>query len=45
MSYSRPPGCVRNPEEVPFLKVGDANGFPRLWNRDVCVAVTYEPSL
>lgn len=45
MSYSKPPGCVRNPEETPLLTLQQANGLPRVWNRDLCIPVTYSPTL
>jgi hypothetical protein len=36
---------VRNPEQTPELTVQQTNGFPRLWNRELCIPVTYAPAL
>lgn len=44
-SYGRPPGCIRNPEQTPLLKLQEANGLARVWNKEKCVPVTYAPSL
>lgn len=44
-SYGRPPGCIRNPEQTPALTVQQTNGAPRVWNRELCIPVTYAPAL
>lgn len=44
-SYSRPPGCIRNPGATPVLTLQEANGQPRVWNKELCIPVTYAPSL
>ena len=44
-AYGRPVGCIRNPVQTPQLKLQEANGLARVWNKELCVPVTYAPSL
>lgn len=44
-SYTTKPPCVRNPEGTPELSLQLANGMPRVWNKEKCIAVTYAPTL
>ena len=44
-SYTTKPPCVRNPEGTPQLSLQLANGMPRVWNKEKCIAVTHSPSL
>ena len=44
-SYARKPPCIRNPETTPLLSVQQVNGLSRTWNKELCIPVTYAPSL
>ncbi len=45
VTYTRPAGCTQQPRTEAWLKLNQLDGLPRLWNTDVCIPVTYQPSL